>query len=90
MYQPVLLQPLVADGLHVELLVREVLEGVAPEELDALLTGPLAVLLLLPEGEELVDDAEQPPVLLVDALHTHVVLIPPLKLGVHSDPSFIY
>ena len=48
-----------ADGQHVGLLVHEVLHGVAAEIFDALLTGPLAVLFLFPEGKKLVDDLEK-------------------------------
>ena len=69
---PVLLQTLVPDGLHVGLLIGEVLHGVALEKLDALLTGPLAVLLLLLEGEEAVDDLKEPLVLLVDGIDPNV------------------
>ena len=86
---PVLLQPLVADGCHIGLLVGEVLHRVALEVLDPLLAGPLVVLLLLFEVEELIDDPEKPLVLLVDGVHTDAVLLPPLELGIHiKSPPF--
>ena len=85
--QTVLLKALVADGQHVGLLVHEVLHGVAAEIFDALLTGPLAVLFLFPEGKKLVDDLEKALVLLVDHLHADVVFVLPNKLGVHIHSS---
>ena len=81
---PVPLQALVADGGHILLLVGEVLHGVALEELYALLTGPLAVLLLLPEPVQLVDDFEEPLVLSVNGVNPDVVLLAPLKTRVHT------
>ena len=44
------------------------LYGVGAEVFDSLLAGPLAVFVLLLKGEELVDNLEQPLVLLIDPL----------------------
>ena len=85
------LQSLVANGLHVLLLIHEVLQGVALEVFDALLTGPAALLFLLfpVNHKEFVDDFEKPLVLLVDDLHSDIVLFLPYQLIVHMAPPLI-
>ena len=82
------LQSLVANGSHVRFFISEVLNRVPPEILDALLARPLTVLLLRPEVEELVDDLEQPLVLMVDTLHADFELVLPYKFSHHSTSSF--
>ena len=88
---PVVFKPLVADGLHVLLLIHEVLQGVALEVFDALLAGPAALFLLLfpVNHKEFVDDLEKPLVLLVDDLHSDIVLFLPYQLIVHMAPPLI-
>ena len=76
----VLLQPVVMDGAHICLLRPEVVYSVGPEELDALLAGPLVVFLLLPQGEQLVDDLEQLLMIPVDGRHANIKILLPNKL----------
>ncbi len=80
---------LVADGEHVSLLLHKVLDRVALEVLDSLLTRPLALpLVALPGGEEAVDDPKQPLVLLVDDVNADIIFLFPLKFGIHAESSF--
>ena len=81
---PVLLQPLVADGLHVGLFVFKMGHRMAFEILDSLLACPLAVLFLLAKGKQLIDNLKQPLVLLVDHFHADIIFIPPFKFSFHS------
>ena len=72
---PVRLQPLVADGGHIGLLVLKMLRGVALEVFHALLARPAAF--LLPVLKKPVDDFEKPLVFLVDGLHADVETVLP-------------
>ena len=88
MYAAVALQPLVADGRHVVLLILKVLDRVALEVFDPLLADPLVVLFLRFEVEQLVDDLEQPSVLPVDGVHPNAEILPPHELTFHVNSSF--
>ena len=65
------------------------LHGVGAEKLYALLTGPLAVLIVLLEREKLVDNPEKALVLPVDDLDSYILLILPLKVSVHRKTSLM-
>ena len=82
---PVGLQPLVADGGHVVLLLGEMLHGVGFKVFDPLLAGPLALVVVV--GQQPVDDLEQALVLLVDDLHADIILILPHHLVFHGTSS---
>ena len=85
---PVLLQILIADGGHVLLFIRKMLDRVGLQILNALLTGALVFLLLLVKSEELVDYLKEPLMLFINYFNAHIVLIlPGHHPSVHPVPT---